>query len=389
MKIVQAVLGVFHHFDLARELTDRHHLRKIYSTWPWARLKREGIPRELVGTFPLIHLPNYLLRNAGLFPKSVYQRVDGFTFTSLDRWLSRKIPACDAYIALSGIGLKSGPVVQRRGGKFISDRGSTHHRYQTNVIVEEYARWGVPNPPVLPKQTALEEQIYELADAITVPSTRALKSFIAMGVPAARLHCIPYGVRLERFKRTLPPPAIHERFEALFVGQVSLRKGVPYLLQAFAKVRHPNKRLRIIGPRNADLDTVLSRLPQESVEFVGALPQTELPAILGSAHALVLASVEEGLALVQAQAMACACPVIATTATGAEDLFTDGVEGFIVPDRDVDGLADRMQRLIDEPGLQERLSAAALERVQTIGGWREYGDKWESLLYKLTGQPEA
>jgi alpha-maltose-1-phosphate synthase len=389
MKIVQAVLGAFHHFDLARELSDRHHLRKIYSTWPWARLKREGVPRELVSTFTPVHFPNYLLHRSRLIPKSLYQTVDGFSFTSFDWWLTKKMPPCDAYIALSGIGLKSGPLVQQRGGKFICDRGSTHHRYQTNVLVEEYARWGVPNPPVLPRQTALEEQVYELADAITVPSSRTVQSFIAMGVPAAKLHCIPYGVRLGQFKRTVPPPDIRERFEAVFVGQVSLRKGIPYLLQAFAKVRHPNKRLRIIGAPTGDLDSILSRLPRESVEFVGPLPQAELPAILGSAHALVIASVEEGLALVQAQAMACGCPVIATTATGAEDLFTDGVEGFIVPDRDVDGLAAGMQRLIDEPGLQERLSVAALERVQTIGGWRAYGDKWEALLYRLTGLPQG
>ena len=62
--------------------------------------------------------------------------------------------------------------------------------------------------------------------------------------------------------------------------------------------------------------------------------------------------------------MACGCPVLATTATGAEDLFTDGREGFIVPDRDVDALTERMQQIADDPALQHSLSEAALLRVQ-------------------------
>ncbi len=74
------------------------------------------------------------------------------------------------------------------------------------MLVEEYARWGVKDPPVLPKQTALEEEIYGLADAITVPSKSAVESFVAMGVARAKLHRIPYGVRLEKFARTVPPP---------------------------------------------------------------------------------------------------------------------------------------------------------------------------------------
>jgi glycosyltransferase involved in cell wall biosynthesis len=100
---------------------------------------------------------------------------------------------------------------------------------------------------------------------------------------------------------------------------------------------------------------------------------------------MVLPSIEEGLALVQGQALACGCPVIATTNTGAADLFTDGVEGFIVPIRDSDALATRMQQLAEDPSLQQRMSEASLARVRNLGGWKQYGDAWEKLLQELTG----
>jgi starch synthase len=45
-----------------------------------------------------------------------------------------------------------------------------------------------------------------------------------------------------------------------------------------------------------------------------------------------------------------------------------------------------MQELADDPALQSRMSEAALQRVSKIGGWNEYGDRWESLLHNLTGK---
>ena len=134
-----------------------------------------------------------------------------------------------------------------------------------------------------------------------------------------------------------------------------------------------------------EIKQLLTRLPHQSVEFLGSVPQADLPKIMSESHVLVLPSIEDGFGLVMSQAMACGCPVIASTNTGGEDLFADGVEGFIVPIRDVDALANRMQRLMDDPDLQRRMSEAALARVRYLGGWTQYGDQWESLLQRLTG----
>jgi starch synthase len=83
--------------------------------------------------------------------------------------------------------------------------------------------------------------------------------------------------------------------------------------------------------------------------------------------------------------MACGCPVIASTNTGGDDLYTDGVEGFIVPIRDAGAITERMQMLADDPELQRTMREAALRRVHSLGGWTTYGDRWEELLLKLTG----
>ena len=385
MQVVQAVFGVFHHFELAHQLHRRNHLRRIYSTWPWARLKREGLPRELVKTFPLVHTADYLLGRTRVYTPALASKFNQWNSTSFDLWTRRMIEPCDALIALSGAGRTTGPKVQAAGGKFICDRGSTHQRFQNDVLAEEYARWKVEMEPPAPHILEREEAIYHMADAITVPSAVARRSFLEMGMAADKVHVIPYGVRLDRFSRTGEPP--EDSFEVLFAGQVSLRKGIPYLLQAFDRLRHPKKRLTVVGSVQDDLRGILGTLPQENVTFTGNLPQQELAARMSRSHVLVLPSVEEGLALVQGQAMACGCPIIATAATGAEDLFTDCVEGFILPDRNVDALTARMQQMVDDPALRERMVAAGLERVKSLGGWDQYGDAWDRLLHELTGKP--
>jgi alpha-maltose-1-phosphate synthase len=385
MKVVQATFGVFHQFELANQLLRRGHLRKIYSTWPWLRLKREGVPRECVGTFPWVQTPDYLLDRYRWYPAPVslwMKRVNPIAF---DHWTRMVVPECDAFIGIAGAGPMTGALVQRRGGKFVCDRGSTHKRFQEETIAAEFARWSVPFTPEEPYVVVREEEMYAAADRITVPSTVARRSFLAQGVAAEKVEVIPYGVRLERFQKTGEPPA--DSFEAIFAGQVSLRKGVPYLLEAFARVRHPQKRLTVVGAVQEHIRPLLERLPMENVTFVGAIPQAELIDRMSRSHVMVLPSIEEGLALVQAQSMACECPVIATFATGAEDLFTDGVEGFIVADRDVDALAERMQRVADDPGLRARMGAAARLRVKSLGGWDEYGRRWDEFLHGLTGIP--
>jgi glycosyltransferase involved in cell wall biosynthesis len=386
MQIVQAVFGVFHHFELAHQLHARNHLRRIYSTWPWARLKREGLPRELVHTFPLVHTADYLLRRTPIYSAALDARFNQWNSDSFDRWLLHKIEPCDALIAISGAGLTAGPKVQSRGGRFICDRGSTHQRFQDEVLAEEYRRWKVPYTAPAAHIVRREEAIYAAADAITVPSNVARRSFLAQGIAPEKVHVIPYGVRLDKFAPAEAPLA--DSFEVLFAGQISLRKGIPYLLEAFARVRHPGKHLTLVGSVQDDVRELLAKLPTEHATFAGSLPQPELAARMARSHVLALASIEEGLALVQGQALACGCSVVATVATGAEDLFTDGVEGFIIPDRDTDALANRLQQLADDPALRERTSAAALERVKTLGGWDHYGDQWDKLLHAITGQPK-
>jgi alpha-maltose-1-phosphate synthase len=384
MRVVQATFGTFHHFDLARELEALGQLACIYSTYPRKRLMKEGVSPHLVRTFPWVHTTQLLLGRAVPVPMSLHNLLGYANALSFDKWLSRVLKPCDAYVALTGCAVWSGKRAQQLGAKYVCDRGSSHIRFQDQILAEEYRIWGVERPPSERDTIKRAETEYEQADAITVPSTFARKTFLEMGIPVEKVHQIPYGVRLERFRKTLDPAS--DSFDVLFAGTVSLRKGVPYLLEAFQRFKHPRKRLRLAGPVDSSMKGVFGRFDLTNVEVLGRQPQPRLAELMSSSQVMVLPSIEEGLALVQGQALACGCPLISSLHSGGEDLFSDGVEGYLIPIRSADAILERLNQFADDPGLRERMSKAAQRRVKSLGGWKEYGSAYSAFLQKLTAR---
>jgi alpha-maltose-1-phosphate synthase len=381
MQVIQATFGTFHHFHLARELRSRGYLKHIYSTYPWRRLQREGIPHESVTTFPWIHTSQMVVGRYIRIPKTIDRATNDLIATSFDSWLCRQLSPCDAYIALSGSGKKSGKYAQQLGAKYICDRGSSHARYQQQIMFEEYRRWHVP---VQESQVVeREESEYENADAITVLSEFARRSFIENGVPAEKLHMMMLGVQLDAFRQTGEPPA--DSFEVLFAGTVSFRKGIPYLIEAFRKLCHPRKRLRLVGSIPQEIMPYLKTQDLTDIEITGPRPQSELAQMMGQSHVLVLPSIEDGFGMVMTQAMACGCPVISSVNTGGPDLYTDGNEGFIVPIRSPEAIHSALQQLADDPSLRQRMGEASLRKVQSFGGWHQYGENYSKFLKELCG----
>jgi glycosyltransferase involved in cell wall biosynthesis len=384
MQVIQSVSGTFWHFDLANELEPLGYLKRIYSTYPWVRLQREGIPRERVRTFPWIHGPLMASGRYIRVPSRLSRRIELVNIRLFDEWVASQIEECDAFIGLSGSGLKTGRVVQSRGGKHICDRGSSHIRYQDRILQDEFERWGFQLRPIDPQVISREEAEYASADTIFVPSTFAHRSFVEMGVPSKRVKTIPYGVRLDRFRPA--KPLEDETFEVLFAGTVSLRKGIPYLLDAFRRLRHPHKRLRLAGPVEPEMKSLLSKFDLTGVEVLGRMLQTDLARCMSTTHVLVLPSIEDGFGLVMAQAMACGAVVVSSEHTGGADLYQDGVEGFIVPIRSPGAIVDRLQRLADDPHLLSKMREATLNRVRSLGGWHDYGQKCVQHLRDITGK---
>ena len=388
MRVVLSTIGKFHTFSLARQLYQRGFLERIFTGYPCFKLTHEGFPVSLIDSWPWLSLLGQAHRRLRWNSQFLTRQIEWQERKHFDSYTSARLPACDAFIGLSGSALKTGLRARQRGALYVCDRGSSHARYQNDIIKGEYRRHGARFQETHPDAIAQEEAEYAAADVITVPSHFAARSFEEMGVPADKLRVVPYGVDLSRFHPTGAPDP--DRFDVLFVGAASFRKGIPYLLEAFAALRHPKKSLTLAGAVSPEVEGLIrAAAATQPVCCIGRQPSGRIKQIMSRSHVLVQPSIEEGLSLVIGEAMACGCPVIATEHTGAQDFLEDGRDGFVVPIRSSEAIASRLQQIADDPFLRERMSASSLACVQSLGGWDCYGSQMAAILEESLGCSDA
>lgn len=383
MKVTQISIGRFHHFHLARQLEKFQILDKIYTGYPRFQLRDEtGISKDKIATFPWLHAPYMKRSKFGLEKfKRLEKEWQWAACNSLDKYVSFCLKAPTILIALSSSGLNAGKKNQKMGGVYICDRGSSHIRFQDDILREEYKLLKLDYFQIDKRIIDKEEKEYEQADIITVPSEFVKKSFEQKGVPTSKLRKINYGARLERFQKVADAP--DDVFRILWVGSVSVRKGFLYALHAFQQFQHKNKEFLVIGVVTDEMKKLLHRENKEKVRFLGNIPNNQLPYHYSTSHVFVLPSLEEGLAMVQGEALACGCIVIGSTNSGAEDILTDGVDGFIVNIRSEKMILEKFKLLADDAYLRREMSANAILKTQKILTWDNYGKSMLSLIKSL------
>jgi len=167
-----------------------------------------------------------------------------------------------------------------------------------------------------------------------------------------------------------------------------LRKGVPYLLKAWEKIKLPSQEteLILVGNISRDFKLVLSQFTIDSnVIFYGSVSQEKLKTLYARASLFVLPSIEEGLAMVLGEAMASGLPVICSTNTGGEEFIEDGNEGFIIPIRDSDTLAEKIAWCYDNRDACFVMGKRAQRKVQNFT-WDHYGEKIIEMYRKILKQ---
>jgi glycosyltransferase involved in cell wall biosynthesis len=197
-------------------------------------------------------------------------------------------------------------------------------------------------------------------DYVLSPSSYVTDSFLSRGFKPAQILQNIYPVNLSNFSPSAGPRPKDRPLTLINTGGLSLRKGSPYLLEAFRLIRqkHPTARLILIQSVRDDMKDVLSRFRDLPIEWSPTLPHPALAELLRSADIFILPSVEEGLARTVLEAIACGLPVIVTPNTGANDFVQPGLGGEVVPIRDPRAIADAVLKWADKiltPGWQPRV----------------------------------
>ena len=257
------------------------------------------------------------------------------------------------------------------GARVVLESGSMHILAQQKILEQEAERWGVSHKPIQPENRDKILQEYDAADFISIPASHVKQSFIDYGIPSTKLLVTPYGVDYESFyvSRARPP----RKFRVIFVGMISLQKGIGYLLEAWQKLNLPAHlaELIIVGSQ-FDFPGELS--VSSSVKYVGSLRQSELREWYAESSLLVLPSVQEGFGMVLSEALAAGVPILCTDRTAGQDLIEKDVHGFVVTSADSDILAEKIGWAFAH---QEELFKMGLLGQQHVKKhtWNAYGKK--------------
>jgi glycosyltransferase involved in cell wall biosynthesis len=138
--------------------------------------------------------------------------------------------------------------------------------------------------------------------------------------------------------------------------------------------------LTLVGPMQPGMESVVRR---SFTRIVGPAPGADLPSFYAAADVFCLLSIEEGLALVILQAMAMGLPVIVTPNTGAEEIITDGEEGFIVEAGDSATVTERLQWLADHEDQRVEMGRRAQAKVAKGFSWTDYGVRARSAYQSI------
>jgi glycosyltransferase involved in cell wall biosynthesis len=307
-----------------------------------------GVPPERTRLNPWIGLCAYAAVKS-LSPFAA----ESFRFRLLpwfDHWVLKGLRAGDHLISSYGYTNECFKFVRKNGGKTLVDAGNSHPGQFWETISEEHRRWNCPYPPVSPFWHCRSMKMLEDTDYILSPSSFVTRSFIERGFRADRILTNAYPVDLTCFrpaKRERPPG---RALTIISTGSLSLRKGSPYMLEAFRIVQKSVPQVRFLLTQIVEdsVKNIIREYGDLNIEWSPRLPHAQLANRLRGADIFVLPSLEEGLARTALEALACGLPVIVTPNTGADELVTAGVNGEIVPIRDPNAIAAAIFALGDK-----------------------------------------
>lgn len=300
-----------------------------------------------------------------------------------DRAAARRLTAgTGAVIAPSKSASRTLKRAARLGVRGVLDYPIAHHDVVDKLLSEEARR--EPNfadtiqylAPSGRARRLLDDEIAR-ADHILLLSSFSRQSFVDAGVPTEKLEVAPLGVDLDMFSPAQRDP--QSPFRVLFAGQISQRKGISYLLEGFRRAELSDAELvflgRPVGPATAWIS-------QPRVVHWPAVGIYDLRDLYVACDVYVLPSLAEGFPQTAIIAMACGLPPIVSEHTFGADVVTDGVDGFVVPIRSPDMIADRLRTLAEDPELRCRMGAAARRTAERFT-WANYRTQIAQLARRV------
>jgi glycosyltransferase involved in cell wall biosynthesis len=294
--------------------------------------------------------------------------------------IKRGIGQCNCIYGFKGASLNLFEPAAKLGIKRVLEQCASPKLVEHDIVREEYYRWLGWEEPTSPEGikafAEIEAMEWELADLIICPSSFVNNGLERLGVPNHKRRVVPYGVDLER--RILPRQKKSKPLRVLFVGQVRLLKGIPYLIDAMRQFTSREAICRVVGPIMVSAQKLAAYTP-DNVSLVGSVARKDIGAQYGWADVFCLPTLCEGSATVIYEALACGLPVITTPNSGS--IIPEGTEHFLVPIRSPDAIADALRRIAKRK--YPLTGAAVTKNLQKTVSFDSYANRLIDALQNI------
>lgn len=336
---------------------------------PWAEIS----DARLVRLWPLRYLA-YIARHTPML--KVCMPYNWYVCEWFDRLARERMGDCTLFNGWCCLALHSLRQAKERGAVTVLQMGSTHLETQTQLLQEEYAKFGLRRVANDPRLVEKAKQEYAEADHIIVPSRLVKRTLVEKGVDPSRVSIVQEVARLFRSQ-----PKSDDVFRVAYVGQVALRKGVQYLLEAFSRLKLPNAELLLVGGVQDEMKPILAKYTG-LYRALGRVSENDLALAYSHSSIFVLPSVEDGWGLATLEAMSCGLPVIVSANAGSADVVEEGANGFVVPACDIQALMEKIEFLYQHPDLCREMGRLAQAQVK-LRTWDTYGQQMLGIFASL------
>jgi alpha-maltose-1-phosphate synthase len=338
-----------------------------------------------IKTYPWQEVIRIILSRTGLSDRAALKNVDliNWVYTFLDRQVAEHhLEGLDAIYSYEDLAATTFKKAKERGILCLYDLPIPYYQMTGDIMRQEAELFPAIAPAIENIRESAEkidrkQQEIQLADRIFVASSISKQSLLDVNVPTEKIIVVPYGAPVDYFQ---PQPKQDKNFRALFLGQISPRKGVHYLLSAWRKLDLKDAELVLVG-QNRFPTGWLERY-SDLCTYIPSVPHLLLNKYYSSASIFVFPSLIEGFAMVLLEAMACGIPIITTPNTAGPDIITDGVEGFIIPIRDVAAIEEKLEWGYSHPQELAQMGRAARRRAEELT-WSLYRQRLASQVKDL------
>ncbi|MCU0417262.1 MAG: glycosyltransferase family 4 protein [Cytophagaceae bacterium] len=290
-------------------------------------------------------------------------------------WLDFKtsfyLKDASVFIGYNGASLYTIRKGKRKGVICIVEAVNSHVLVQERILKEEYHKLGIRWNDFYSKEVKRRLQEYNEADYILVPSDFVKKSFLEQGFLSSKILVSSFGIEANSTKN-IQMKEYTNPLRVLFVGTLSIRKGIHYMYGAAAILKDLPIEFVWVGPKG---DYSMPDTLPLNIIYKGVLKKENLIQEYERADVFCFPTLEEGQALVVGEALSYSLPVITTENSGNTHIVQTGVNGFILPTISSDVIAHTILEIFNNKSILKKWRQNIIESTLDLS--------WDKNVHNL------